>query len=78
MNSSSAIAGFSAAFISLPFDNIKTKVQKMKKKPDGTYPYSGVMDAFKKTISREGVTGLWIGFPTFYVRVAPHAMIVKN
>ena len=23
------------------------------------------------------MTGLWIGFPMFYMRVAPHAMIVK-
>jgi hypothetical protein len=25
----------------------------------------------------EGVSGLWVGFPVFYFRVAPHAMIVK-
>ena len=28
----------------------------------------------KKTISKEGVTGLWVGFPTYYMRVGIHAM----
>mmetsp|Transcript_17526 Transcript_17526/g.15373 ORF Transcript_17526/g.15373 Transcript_17526/m.15373 type:complete len:151 (-) Transcript_17526:184-636(-) len=72
----SAVAGFSAAFCSLPFDNIKTKLQKMNKLPDGSDPYSGFLDCFKKSVQKGGIKGLWIGFfPTFYVRVAPHAMI---
>ena len=72
---SSAIAGFLAAFFCLPFDNVKTKVQKMKKGPDGKFPYSGLLDCFIKSIRREGFTKLWTSFPTFYVRIAPHAMI---
>ena len=24
----------------------------------------------------EGISGLWVGFPTYYFRIAPHAMIV--
>jgi len=71
----SAIAGMVCSFLSLPFDNVKTKLQKMKALPDGTYPYSGVADCLRQTIAKEGVTGLWIGLPTYYVRVAPHAMI---
>lgn len=71
------MAGFGGAFFSLPFDNLKTKLQRMKARPDGTYPYSGFFDCFKKSVAKEGVTGLWVGFPTFYVRVAPHAMIVR-
>jgi len=39
---SSAAAGFSAAFVSLPFDNAKTKMQKMKAMPDGTFPYKNI------------------------------------
>eukprot|EP00826_Nyctotherus_ovalis_P046077 TRINITY_DN5164_c0_g3_i1.p2 TRINITY_DN5164_c0_g3~~TRINITY_DN5164_c0_g3_i1.p2 ORF type:complete len:267 (+),score=85.97 TRINITY_DN5164_c0_g3_i1:389-1189(+) len=72
---SSLVAGFLAAFMCLPFDNVKTKVQKMKKLPDGSYPYRGFFDAFKKSIGREGVTKLWIGFPVFYVRIGGHAML---
>jgi len=71
----SAIAGLSASVVSLPFDNIKTKLQKMKANSEGKYPYNGIFDCVKKSIAREGVTGLWTGLPTFYFRVAPHAMI---
>jgi len=72
---SSAIAGLSASIVSLPFDNIKTKLQKMKANAEGKYPYTGVADCLRKSIAREGVTGLWTGLPTYYFRVAPHAMI---
>jgi solute carrier family 25 (mitochondrial oxoglutarate transporter), member 11 len=34
-----------------------------------------VLDALSKTIKNEGVAGLWVGLPTYYFRVAPHAMI---
>jgi len=33
------------------------------------------MDAVFKTAKNEGVAGLWVGFPTYYFRIAPHAMI---
>merc|ERR1712146_543728 len=59
----SAIAGVCCSFLSLPFDNVKTKLQKMKA-VDGVYPYKGVADCLKQTIAREGVTGLWVGLPT--------------
>lgn len=72
----SAVAGVALSLVSLPFDNIKTKLQKMNKDANGNYPYKGVVDCFKQSIKREGVTGLWVGYPTFYMRVAPHAMLV--
>lgn len=71
-----AVSGVACSFASLPFDNVKTKLQKMKAGPDGKMPYAGVMDCFRKSFTREGITGFWAGYPTFYMRVAPHAMIV--
>mmetsp|Transcript_37791 Transcript_37791/g.44068 ORF Transcript_37791/g.44068 Transcript_37791/m.44068 type:complete len:304 (+) Transcript_37791:53-964(+) len=71
----SAFAGFAGSFLCLPFDNVKTKIQSMKAGPDGKFPYSSFFDCFRKSIVKEGVTGLWVGFPTFYVRIAPHVMI---
>lgn len=72
----SAISGFLSSFASLPFDNIKTKMQKQKPGPDGKLPYKSFFDCFAKTLSKEGLTGLWIGFfPTYYIRIAPHIMI---
>lgn len=72
---SSAVSGFLASFMSLPFDYMKTKLQKQKAGPDGKLPYSGIFNAFSKTLAKEGVSGLWTGFPTYYVRIAPHAML---
>jgi solute carrier family 25 oxoglutarate transporter 11 len=71
----SMIAGACATVLSLPFDNVKTKLQKMKKLPDGSFPYKGVTDCILKTAKKEGPTGLWVGINTFYIRVAPHAII---
>jgi len=69
----SAIAGFFAAFFSLPFDFVKTQVQNSKAAPDGTKmtPISCAVETFKTG----GITRFWAGFPTYYFRIAPHAMI---
>lgn len=72
----SAFAGFLAAFCSLPFDNIKTKLQKMKYcDTSKSYPYSGIRECFAISIKNEGFPRLWAGFPTYYARIAPHAMM---
>jgi len=71
----SGFAGFLSSFMSLPFDNVKTKLQKMKADASGKLPYGGLVDCFRKSIQKEGVSGLWVGFPTYYFRIAPHAMI---
>lgn len=43
--------------------------------PDGSMPYSNVFDCLRKTLSNEGLTKLWVGYPTFYFWIAPHVMI---
>jgi len=71
----SAIAGFFASFFSLPFDFIKTRLQKQSRGPDGKLPYNGFFDCAKKVIRDEGPLRFYRGFGTYYVRIAPHAMI---
>eukprot|EP00746_Dinoflagellata_sp_MGD_P162680 gnl/MRDRNA2_/MRDRNA2_90344_c0_seq1.p1 gnl/MRDRNA2_/MRDRNA2_90344_c0~~gnl/MRDRNA2_/MRDRNA2_90344_c0_seq1.p1 ORF type:complete len:324 (-),score=66.66 gnl/MRDRNA2_/MRDRNA2_90344_c0_seq1:173-1066(-) len=72
----SAIAGFFASFFSLPFDYVKTQVQKMKPDPvTGEVPFTGPLDCAMKQVKLGGPLRLWSGFPTYYVRIAPHAMI---
>lgn len=72
----SAIAGFFASFFSLPFDFVKTQIQKMKPDPvTGEMPFKGPVDCAMKQVQMGGITRLWAGFPTFYFRIAPHAMI---
>ncbi|KAI9782882.1 MAG: putative mitochondrial 2-oxoglutarate/malate carrier protein [Peltula sp. TS41687] len=69
----SAIAGFFASFFSLPFDFIKTRLQKQQRGPDGKLPYQGMMDCFRKVARDEGLMRFYRGFGTYYVRIAPHA-----
>ncbi|EXJ76421.1 uncharacterized protein A1O5_00929 [Cladophialophora psammophila CBS 110553] len=71
----SAIAGFFASFFSLPFDFVKTRLQKQQRGPDGKLPYNGLFDCAKKVIRDEGWLRFYRGFGTYYVRIAPHAMI---
>jgi len=69
----SAVAGFFASFFSLPFDFVKTRLQKQQKGPDGKLPYRGMLDCFSKVAKQEGLGRFYRGFGTYYVRIAPHA-----
>lgn len=69
----SAIAGFFASFFSLPFDFVKTRLQKQQKGKDGRLPYGGMADCFRKVAKEEGLLRFYRGFGTYYVRIAPHA-----
>ncbi|KAK9773123.1 hypothetical protein AB5N19_05830 [Seiridium cardinale] len=71
----SAIAGFFASFLSLPFDFVKTRLQKQQKGPDGKLPYKSMVDCFQKVAREEGLLRFYRGFGTYYVRIAPHAMV---
>ncbi|KAL4483029.1 hypothetical protein ABPG74_019055 [Tetrahymena malaccensis] len=70
----SACAGVVCSTLSLPFDNAKTKLQGMKAGPDGKFPYKNIFDCMGRTVAQEGITGLWIGLPTYIFRVSPHAI----
>ena len=72
---SSMVSAVAIALLSLPFDNVKTKIQKMKAGKDGKLPYSGVPDCFAKSVAQEGITRLWAGLPAYYLKVGPHAII---
>lgn len=71
----SAIAGFFASFLSLPFDFIKTRLQKQQRDQSGKLPYKGVVDCARKVIRDEGWLRFYRGFGTYYVRIAPHALV---
>lgn len=67
--SASLVAGFTASFCALPFDLLKSRMQ------DGS-KYKGVGDAFIKVYQTEGILAFWTGFGAYYMRTAPHAMII--
>lgn len=70
----SGIAGFFASFFSLPFDFVKTRLQKQQPNPEtGQLPYRGVFDCARKVARDEGWLRFYRGFGTYYVRIAPHA-----
>jgi len=72
----SAIAGFFASFFSLPFDFVKTQMQKQKPDPvTGQLKYSSSINCAMTVLKEGGPLRFYAGFPTFYVRIAPHAMI---
>ncbi|KAG9246638.1 mitochondrial carrier domain-containing protein [Calycina marina] len=71
----SAVAGFFASFFSLPFDFVKTRLQKQQRSADGSLPYKGMGDCFRKVAKEEGLMRFYRGFGTYYVRIAPHAMV---
>ncbi|KAF8817900.1 2-oxoglutarate/malate translocase OMT [Cardiosporidium cionae] len=72
----SAISGFAAATLSLPCDFLKTRIQKMKVDPvTGQTPYKNVFDCAVKVARHEGLLRFYAGYPVYYFRVAPHAMI---
>ncbi|KAI8847745.1 mitochondrial carrier domain-containing protein [Chytridium lagenaria] len=71
----SAIAGFFASFFSLPFDFVKTRLQKQKPDAKGGLPYKSSFDCAVKVIRKEGPMAFYKGFATYYFRIAPHAMI---
>ena len=72
---SAMIAGFFASVCSLPFDYVKTQMQKMKPDANGMVPYTSAMDCAVKTMREGGPLKFYTGFPTYFVRIAPHATI---
>jgi len=73
---SSAIAGFTAAAFSLPFDLIKSRLMAQKPDKTGKLPYTGVIDCAVQIFKKEGPVGFFGGFSAYYGRCAPHAMII--
>jgi solute carrier family 25 oxoglutarate transporter 11 len=69
-----AIAGFIASAFSLPFDFVKTRVQKMAAGPDGKMPYAGFADCALKTLKAEGPMAFYTGFGTYALRISPHVV----
>jgi len=69
------LSGWVAATVSLPFDFIKTRMQKSKPDANGLMPYKNVIDCFKKVSAEEGVMALYQGYGTFVIRITPHIML---
>jgi len=74
---SAAVAGFTAALFSLPFDVIKSRLMAQKIDIEtGKMPYKGIGDCAVQIFKKEGPIGFFAGFSAYYSRCAPHAMII--
>ncbi|KAF5191953.1 Mitochondrial carrier family [Thalictrum thalictroides] len=71
----SAVSGFFASACSLPFDYVKTQIQKMQPDASGKYPYTGSLDCVMKTLKSGGPLKFYTGFPVYCIRIAPHVMM---
>eukprot|EP00927_Polykrikos_kofoidii_P068959 TRINITY_DN64321_c0_g1_i1.p1 TRINITY_DN64321_c0_g1~~TRINITY_DN64321_c0_g1_i1.p1 ORF type:complete len:300 (-),score=31.17 TRINITY_DN64321_c0_g1_i1:246-1145(-) len=67
----SAISGLVGATFSLPFDYIKTQIQRMKPDANGKLPYSGAADCAMTTLRQHGASRFYAGFPTYAMRISP-------
>lgn len=72
---SSAVAVLCQSLLALPFDNLKTKYQNMRKDSQGLLPYAGIIDCAAKTLRKEGFSGFYVGFGMFVVKIAPHVTV---
>ena len=73
----SAVSGFFASACSLPFDYVKTQIQKMQPDAQGKYPFTGPLDCAFKTIKTHGPLKFYSGFGVYCVRIAPHVMVTN-
>ncbi|KAF6159536.1 hypothetical protein GIB67_032307, partial [Kingdonia uniflora] len=74
----SVVLRFFAIVYSLPFDYVKTQIQKMQ--PDATekYPYKYSLDCAMKTLKARGPFNFYTGFFVYSIRIAPHVMVIKE
>jgi solute carrier family 25 oxoglutarate transporter 11 len=69
------ISGFAASACSLPFDFVKTRIQKQRPDANGVLPYKNSLDCARKVLVNEGPLAFYRGFPTYFMRIAPHVII---
>ena len=69
----SGIAGFFAAFFSLPFDFLKTRLQRGSASTGAAPQYKGMLDCAFQVLRKEGPLRFYRGFGTYIVRIAPHS-----
>jgi solute carrier family 25 oxoglutarate transporter 11 len=72
---SSICAGITAAVASLPFDMVKTRMQKQRPGPDGQLPYKGFFDCATKIFRAEGPASFFSGLSTYIFRISPHVIL---
>ncbi|KAF9624883.1 hypothetical protein IFM89_015437, partial [Coptis chinensis] len=66
----SAILGFFASACRLPFDYVKSQIQKTQPNATGKYSYRGSLDCVLKTWKAGGALKFYTEFPVYCVKIA--------
>ena len=69
----SVIGGFAASVFSLPFDFLKTRLQRGGRGAGNVPTYNGMFDCAVKVLKDEGPLRFYRGFGTYFMRIAPHS-----
>ena len=74
----SALAGLAASLMSLPFDFVKTRLQRggsggQSLTSAKSTHYRSMLHCFRTVAREEGLATFYTGFGTYYLRIAPHA-----
>lgn len=69
------LSGIAASACSLPFDCVKTRIQKQKPDANGVLPYKNSIDCARKVLTTEGPLAFYRGFGTYCMRIAPHVIL---
>ena len=67
------IAGMAGAFISQPFDFVKTRLQNQSTVAGKPAVYSGIFDCFIRVIKTDGFLRLYRDIGPYFLRIAPHS-----
>lgn len=72
---STLVASFVANVACNPFDVVKSRMQNMSIRSDGTALYSGMMDCLLTSVRQEGPMVLYSGFFPAFIKLAPYTII---
>jgi len=72
---SAICSGFVASLCSTPADVAKSRIMSQTPNPDGSLPYSGTLDCWRKVVATEGPMALYKGFMPGWLRLGPWQLV---
>lgn len=72
---SAICSGFVASLCSTPADVAKSRIMAQTALADGTLPYNGTLDCWRKVVSNEGFLALYKGFVPGWLRLGPWQLV---
>jgi len=72
---SAICSGFVASLCSTPADVAKSRIMSQSANPDGTLPYTGTLDCWRKVVANEGFLALYKGFMPGWLRLGPWQLV---